>query len=940
MRRFLLLLVGVFLLALGMVAPAQAEFGFRALEFDISGTQAGAHPAEVITAFEMNTLLDESEELEFPDGQLKNLDVDLPEGFAGNPGAVSTCDPALFITVVNAHPACPNSTVVGYVALKGEFDPIEPEAPNAYFHFPLHNLPPSPGFAAKLGFIALGVPVTVDLGLRESPPYNVYAHLTNASEAALLYASKVTVWGDPADPLHDPYRGGCLVTDESSEIDEPLSSGSCSAEIEEADRIAFLTSPRSCEGPLVAAFTGVAWNSGDTDTQSAQAPAREGCSEVEFETQTAAELTSTAAESASGLSFNLEIEDEGLLDPNEEALALSDIKRTEVVLPEGVTINPSQANGLEACTEAQLAKETATSHFGAGCPAAAKVGNVEVETPLLEGEVLEGSLFVAEPYQNPFGSLLALYMVIQDRDLGISVKLPAKVSLDPVTGQVATTFGDPSAEDPLLRSLPQLPLGEVRVNLPGGPRSPLVTPPRCGTYEINSTFVPWANPEEPFTTTSSFEILSGLGGSPCPTSEPFAPGFDAGTLNNTAGSYSPLGIRITRSDGEANITRFDSLLPPGLVGKIAGVAQCSDAAIAAAKAKSGVEELVLPSCPAGSKLGTVTAGAGVGSELTWVQGGSLYLAGPFAGAPLSVVAIVPAVAGPFDLGTVVTREALSLDPTTAQVKVDGAAADPIPTILEGVPLRLRDLRISVDRPQFTLNPTSCNEKQVQAMLFSGARTSAASRRFQASGCSALSFKPTLKLRLKGGTRRSKHPSLRSVLIPRAGDANIGAATVLLPRSLQIDNAHINNPCTRVQFAAEQCPAGSILGTAKAFTPLLDQPLEGNVYFRSNGGERELPDVVADLRGQFRIILVGFVDSRNARIRTRFASVPDAPVSKFLLRLKGGKAGLLVNNRNLCGSKQRAKVSLIGQNGKRRDTEPVVKTSCRSKGKQGGKGKRR
>jgi len=917
-----------------VVAPsASASFGFKALDFSITGTQAGAHPAEVITAFEMNTVVNESETLEFPDGQLRHLDVDLPEGFAGNPGAVPACDPALFITAVDAHPSCPNSSVVGYTALKAEFDPIEPNVEGAFYHFALYNLPPSPGYAAKIGFLALGVPVTVDLGVRESPPYGVYAHLTNASEAALLFSSEVRVWGDPANPVHDSLRGSCLNAQLPSEFDEPLSTGSCPAGIAEEDRIAFLTSPRSCEGPLVAAFAGVAWNTGATDTDSTTVPGREGCEELEFEAQASAEPTSSAAESPSGLTFELGIEDEGLLDPDEEALALSDIKRTEVLLPEGVTINPSQANGLGVCTEGQLAKETATSEFGDGCPAAAKVGNVEVETPLLEGKTLKGSLFVAEPYKNPFGSLIALYMVIKDKELGVSVKLPAKVSLDPVTGRVATTFGDPSAKDPLLRALPQLPLGSVRVNLPGGPRSPLVTPPRCGSYEITSIFTPWANPDEPLETTSGFEITSGPGGAPCPGEPPFAPGFDAGTLDNTAGSFSPLYMRLTRNDTEAELTRLSATLPSGLVAKLAGVAQCSEAALAAADARSGSEELASPSCPASSRIGTITSGAGVGSELTWVDG-TLYLAGPVGGHPLSVAAVVPAVAGPFDLGVVVVREGLDLNPITAQGEIDGSVSA-IPTILEGVPLRLRDLRINVDRPQFALNPTSCEEKQIQALALATSLAAPLSRRFQARGCEALGFKPKLSLALKGGTKRGMHPSVRSVLVPRPGDANIGSATVLLPPLEFIDNAHISNPCTRVQFGEGTCPKTSILGHAKAFTPLLDAPLEGPVYFRSNGGERELPDVVADLHGQFRIILVGFVDSKNGRVRTRFQSVPDAPVSKFLLRLKGGSQGLLVNNRNICKGKLHATLRLGGQNGKRHDTTPVVKTSCKKKSKRPG-----
>src|SRR6185312_7323457 len=350
-------------------------------------------------------------------------------------------------------------------------------------------------------------------------------------------------------------------------------------------------------------------------------------------------------------------------------------------------------------------------------------------------------------------------------------------------------------------------------------------------------------------------------------------------------------------------------LPPGVVAKIAGLGKCPDAQVAAAKAKSGRQELAAPSCPAASQVGRTIGGAGVGSSLTYVPG-QIYLAGPFGGAQLSIVAITPAVAGPFDAGTVVVRQAISLDPVTGEAIIDGSASDPIPHILKGIPLRLRDLRVYVDRPNFTLNPTSCEPEATRASIFgSGADAfnpaddapAALTSPYRASNCAALGFKPKLALQLKGGTRRNDHPALKSTLTyPKGpGYANVDRAVVTLPPSEFIDNAHINNPCTRVQFAAHQCPKSSILGIAKASTPLLDEPLEGPVYFRSNGGERLLPDVVADLNGLFHVVLVGKVDSKHARIRTTFDQVPDAPVSKFTLDLYGGKRGLLVNSRNLC-----------------------------------------
>ncbi len=933
MKRFSIALgtaLGALLLA---SVPASAQFGFRALDLSISGVQAGAHPAEVVTTVDMETVSDELAGREYPDGQLRDLEIDMPEGFAGNPNAVPQCSFELFTTVANFMTSCPNSTAVGYAAVKADFDPIELNAP-AYLHLPVYNLPPDPGYPAKLGFAVRGVPVTVAVGLRESPPYNVFARITDTSQAALFYASKVTLWGNPASPSHDPYRGNCLDVNSTGEVDQVISKGKCAANTPERP---FLTSTRSCDAPGQATFVGLPWNSPIPATGSVGVPARQGCSQVGFEAAARAELTSTAAESPSGLSFNLDIEDEGLVDPSEEAIAASDIKQSRVILPDGITVNPSQATGLQACSEAQLAAETAKSSFGGGCPAASTIGGVEVETPLLEGRVIKGSIFLAQPYENPFGTLLALYMVIKDRGLGVSVKLPAKVETDPVTGQITTTFGDPSASLPGYRSLPQLPLGSVRVSLQGGERSPLVTPPACGSYETRAVFTPWANPDSPLVSTSSFQINRGPDGGPCPSGLPFSPSFEGGTLNNNAGSHSPMLMRLTRRDGDQDLTKFAASLPPGLVGKLAGLQQCSDAALAVAKARTGREEKAAPSCPASSRIGGVLAGAGVGQALTYVPG-SLYLAGSYNGAPLSVAAIVPAVAGPFDVGTVVTRVALRIDPRSAKVTVDGSASDPIPHILAGIPLKVRDIRVDADRPDFTLNPTSCEPSEFAAQIFGGGADVfstaddspvARSERFQAANCASLPFKPTLNLRLKGGTKRGDHPALRGEYRPRPGDANLKGLALRLPPSAFLEQAHIRTICTRPQFAAKACPKGAVYGYARAWTPLLEQPLEGPVYLRANGGERLLPDVVADLHGLIDVEAVATIDSKNAGIRATFTDVPDAPLTKVVVSMRGGKKGLIVNSRNLCAATNRAGMRFVGQNGKSLKSRPVVRPDCGS-----------
>jgi hypothetical protein len=931
MRRLLLLplLCSIFL---GLTGPAQADFGFKdlAVEFQESNgdpaRQAGSHPYSMTTTIDMNTVVDPELGV-IPDQEARDLVVELPPGFVGDPEAVPYCPTALFRTTLKGgYSACPDEATIGTIYLRLEAKDLE-EPKEEWRKFPVFNLPPTPGSAARIGFLGFSVPVTMAVGVEEAPPYNLVTRLADIPQTAPFYGADLVLWGNPADPVHDPERGGCL----DIGLGTPPPRQDCSVDLPQRP---FLTMPRTCSESFTTLFKARSWQVEDRWVEeTAETPSMEGCDNLPpFDAKIATNPDTESAAAPTALDFSIDIEDQGLTDPAK--IAQSDIKATKVTLPAGVTVNPSQAEALAACSPADFAREKAGTFLGEGCPSGSRIGTVEVETPLLRSKILRGNVFVASPGDNPFGTLLALYMTINEPDMGIHIGLAGKVEpieSGPNAGQIVATFDD----------LPQLPFSHFRFHFRGGPRSALSTPARCGTYTTEAVFTPWADPSDTFTTTANFEVTKGVDGGSCPTGAlPFDPGFSAGTVTNRAGSYSPFLMRVTKGDGQQEITRFDSILPPGVTGKIAGVPQCSDAALAAAKGRSGKEELATPSCPAASRLGSVLAGSGVGSALTYVSG-TIYLAGPYAGSPLSVAVITPAVAGPFDLGTVVIREGLNLNPITAEVEVAGSLVEPIPTFLEGIPLKLRDLRIMIDRDRFTLNATGCDVKTVRADIFgsssdltSTADDAAVARTtpYRASNCGALAFKPKLKLQLTGSTKRSGHPSLHSLLTPRLGEANIGKAVVTLPPSEQIDNAHINNPCTRVQFNADQCPPLSVLGVARAFTPLLDQPLEGPVYFRSNGGERELPDIVADLKGQFEIVLVGFIDSKNGRIRTTFANVPDAPVSKFVLQLYGGKRGLLVNNRNLCRQKLRSKLVLTGQNARISKTSPILKTSCKSKSK--------
>jgi hypothetical protein len=612
-----------------------------------------------------------------------------------------------------------------------------------------------------------------------------------------------------------------------------------------------------------------------------------------------------------------------LLNPKDSAVAETQPEKTEVTLPPGVAVNPSAANGIVACALVQFKAETAESPPGQGCPHASSVGTLVARTPLLE-EAIEGSVYLAAPHDNPFNSLLALYVIARAPERGVLVKQAGEVHADPVTGQLTTTFDH----------LPPLPYSSFQLNLREGPRAPLVTPQTCGTYLTEAKLYSFSNPGIAVERSAPFEIASGAIGGACASSEaqlPNKPSLEAGTLYPIAGAYSPLLFKLSREDGSQRLASIAATLPAGLTGKLAGIPYCPETSIAAAAAKSqegeGARELSSPSCPPASQVATVNVSAGAGPEPYPTQG-KAYLAGPYKGAPLSLAIITPAIAGPFDLGVVVVRTALNVDPVSAQIN---AVSDPLPTVLHGIPLDIRSVSLQMNRRDFTLNPTSCEAKSITGQATSAlGQVATLSNRFQVGACGALAFKPALKIELKGQTKRGGYPKLRAVLKVQAGAANIAAASVALPHSEFLAQEHIETICTRVQFAAgagngSQCPPRSVYGRAKAFSPLLDQPLSGPVYLRSSS--HSLPDLVAALHGQIEIVLDGRVDSVNGGIRNSFRAVPDAPVSKFVLEMQGGKKGLLVNSTDICKGTHRAVAVFGGQNGKRFGAEPALRAGC-------------
>lgn len=896
-------------------------------------TQAGAHPTQdsVGLNFAWPTKVPPGDLLRLPDGGLNRLEVNLPKGVAVNPNATPVKCTEVQLTTYGQE--CPPASQVGSVRIVNH----QFGSPAAFFE-PIYNMEAPPGIPAVLGFpVAFeGIYPHILGKVRSEGDYGLSAVVRTIPAKVGVLAFETELWGVPTSSIHDGNRnrGQCQ---ESMGCNTPLKP-------EERTEVPFLTAPTSCEGPLVTSATAVSYGKPNDPIEGSSMTAPiTGCNQLEFKPTISSQPTTPLADSPTGLDFKLHMPQTGTDESSdgEPPLSTAYLKDAKVTLPEGMTLNPSAANGLGACSAAQIGLKTPVgqlpAHFNevtGDCPNDSKIGTVEVNTPLLENP-LTGSVYLAKPFDNPFDSLLAIYLAVEDEQTGIVAKLPGHVESNPNTGQLTTTFTES----------PELPIEDVDLTLFDGAKASLKTPLACGTKTTTSTLTPWTTPEGADALPSDqFQTSVEPRGGACPSSEAAAvnaPAFSAGTVAPEAGAFSPFSLRLARQDGTQQITGIDTTLPEGLVGKLVGIPYCPEGAIALAQSRSGVnqgaEEQASPSCPAASEVGTVEVGAGAGVSPYYATGHA-YLAGPYKGAPLSMVTVVPAVAGPFDLGTVVTRIALNVGEYSAQIH---AVSDPLPTILHGIPLDVRSIELKLNRPGFTLNPTSCEQKAITGSVTSPTGSVASlSNSFQVGGCKNLAFKPKLKLSLKGATKRTGHPALKAVVtFPRKGaSANIARARVGLPHSEFLDQGNIGTVCTQPQLKTQTCPPASIYGRAKAWTPLLDKPLEGPVYLGAGFGHN-LPDLVADLNGQIRVLVHGQVDTtKKGGIRNTFEAVPDAPVSKFVLEMKGGtKKGLLVNSENICRKKQKAEVNLTAQNGKALTFKSEIHNSCKKR--KGGSGKK-
>jgi hypothetical protein len=873
-----------------------AVFGFASFENSVTDhggfleTQAGAHPYQMTTSFSFPTGSDGTLAAD-----VKDLNVALPPGFVGDPTVAPKCTvPQLDVN------DCPTAAQVGVVLAK---------AGSAGLRFDgVYNMVPPAGVPAMFAANAYFFNVYIEARVRTGADYGVTAFLSNITSDYPLESSTLTLWGVPADPSHDAQR-----------LCEGLNSKTgCGAGI---PRKPFLTNPTSCGGPQETTASIDSWKRPGEWVTASAFPFGEritGCSLLNFDPTIAVRPTTSFADSPTGLSLDLHVPQ----NENPEGLAEADLKNTVVTLPAGVTLNPAAANGLDGCSPAQIDLKRAEP---ANCPDASKVGTVEVETPLLE-HPLKGAVYVATQNDNPFGSLLALYIAVDDPQTGVVVKLAGRVNPDPQTGRLTTTF----------QENPQLPFEDLRLAFFGGPRAALRTPSTCGTFTTTTDLMPWTSPAGVDATPSdSFQITSGANGAPCADSEAEQSdksSFEAGTAVPIAGSYSPFALRLSREDGSQNFKGLDITMPPGLAGKLAGIPYCPQSAIEAAEARSvegqGAAELASPSCPTASQIGTVDVGAGAGPDPIYVQG-KAYLAGPYKGAPFSVAIITPAMAGPYDLGTVVVRAALEVNPNTAQITV---RSDPIPTILDGIPLDVRDLRVAINRPQFTFNPTSCAPMTIDGTVTStqGAQV-AVSSRFQVGGCGELPFRPSFTVSTQGKTSKANGASLTVKLAQKPGEANIHKVNLQLPLALPSRLTTLQKACTEAQFSANPagCPKGSNIGMATAVTPVLNVPLTGPAYLVSHGGAA-FPDVEFVLQGEgVEIVLDGKTSIKKGITYSNFETVPDAPISSFETVLPEGPHSALAANKDLCATTKtvsvRKRVTVRVQGHTKRVTKTVKQT---------------
>jgi hypothetical protein len=890
-------------------------------------TQAGTHPFQQTTTIALNQAADKSPPGRAPEGRAhvlpaalpKDLHIKWPAGLIGNPTPIAQCTDAQFFTSTEGGGAnlCSPQSAVG-VATVTINEPSNTGV--AEITVPLFNLVPRVGEPARFGFNVIqgNAPVTIDTSIRSGGDYGVTVSVNNITQTAAFLSSSVTVWGVPGDPRHNRQRGwACLLESRGATL-QPGGLPPCVAS-GDAHPPAFTSLPTSCEGPLQTSVEADSWSQvGDFQPFSGEfepALSLDGCNRLPFSAEIKVAPDSQRASTPTGLNVDVHVpQDESL---NAAGLASSNIKDINVVMPEGVSLNPAAADGLQACAEGQIGylpslsspprevhfTETLPEPLQPGvnfCPDAAKVGTAKIKTPLLPNP-LEGAVYLAAPApnaeegQNPFKTLVAIYIVAKDPVSGVLVKLPGRVTLNQQSGRIEANF----------ENTPQAAFEDAEVHFFGGERAPLSTPSRCGTYTTEATFTPWSG-TPPIKSSSSFQITSGPNGGPCPNPLPFAPTLAAGSPNINAGSFSALSTTISREDGNQDINTVQLHMAPGMSGILAGVPLCGEA-----EANAGT-------CPPASQIGETIVSVGLGGDPFTVTGGKVYLTEKYQGAPFGLSIVNPADAGPFHLGKVIVRARIEVDPLTTALTITTGA---IPHILDGIPLQIKHVNVNVNRPGFTFNPTNCDPKTITGTIGSveGA-ASPVSVPFQVSNCANLKFAPKFSVSTAGKTSKAAGASLSVKLTyppaPLGTYANVAKVKVSLPKQLPSRLTTLQKACTAAVFDANpaSCPKESIVGQAKVLTPLLPVPLVGPAYFVSHGGEA-FPDLTMVLQGYgVTAELVGSTSIKNGITTSTFKATPDVPFSSFELKLPQGKFSALAANANLCTAKLTMPSEFTAQNG--------------------------
>jgi hypothetical protein len=920
-------------------------------------TQAGSHPFQLTGVVTLNSQTPDNQGNPRTVALAKDIVADLPPGLVGNPVPFAQCTDEQFAADDQEHEeapredevqkinACPASSAIGVATVKVD----EPaDASDTMFIAPIFNMVPRQGEPVRFGFKAGGLLAAfLDTSVRTGSDYGVSVSSLNIPQVAWLLSAQLTFWGVPGAPEHDHQRGWeCLL--------KLGGAGACPATNASAPP-PFLVMPSSCQEPFEASVRTDSWAASGKPAEVAEPftyrlpEAIDGCNHLPFAPEVRVTPDGTAASTPTGLNVDVHVPQSSIL--HAESLAESAVKDITVALPPGVAVNPAGSDGLGACSEG-LAGFTGFSEDEPGsrranftpalpeplapgsnfCPDASKIGTVDIASPLLPaGQHLNGAVYLATQNENPFGSLIALYIIAEDPISGVVVKLLGETHLSE-TGQLITTF----------KNSPQLPFEDAELHFFGGERASLATPSRCGAYTTNASFAPWSG-NGAVSSSSTFNINSGPNGTPCPgASLPFSPSLTGGTTNINAGSFSPLTTTIGREDGNQNMQSVQLHMPAGLAGLLSGVRLCPEA-----QANAG-------SCGPESLIGETTVSAGVGSDPVSVTGGRVYITEKYGGSPFGLSIVNPVKAGPFDLehdtsnpgqdpacDCVVVRARIDVDPSTAALTITTDPSGPyaIPHLIDGIPVQIKKVNVLINRPGFTFNPTNCSSMSITGSIGSDeGASSPVSVPFQATNCATLAFAPKFAVSTSGKTSKANGASLAVKLTyPSAAfgsQANIKQVKVELPKQLPSRLTTLQKACTAAQFNANPagCPAASVIGHAKAVTPLLPVPLEGPAYFVSHGGEA-FPSLIVVLQGaapyNVTLDLVGATFISKAGITSStFKTVPDAPVGSFELTLPEGKYSALAANGNLCTSKLAMPTEFLAQNGAKTDQKTSVSvTGC-------------